>query len=103
MLFNRYFYILILSQNGQMGGRGSDRVVVEFTTTCAITTKVVNSNPIHDKVYLIQHYVIKFVSDLRQVISGYSVFRGIKHHKPTKQVRLPLLDLLLQYSFPYIL
>jgi hypothetical protein len=32
-----------------------------------ITTKVVNSNPIHGKVYSIQHYVIKFVSDLRQV------------------------------------
>ena len=32
-----------------------------------ITTKVVSSNPAHGKVYLIQHYVIKFVSDLRQV------------------------------------
>ena len=28
-----------------------------------ITTKVVSSNPVHDKVYLIQHYVIKFVCD----------------------------------------
>ena len=33
----------------------------------SITTKVVRSNPAHGKVYLIQHYVIKFVSDLRQV------------------------------------
>ena len=32
-----------------------------------ITTKVVSSNPVHGKVYSIQHYVIKFVSDLRQV------------------------------------
>ena len=32
-----------------------------------ITTNVVNSNPVHEEVYLIQHYVIKFVSDLRQV------------------------------------
>ena len=32
-----------------------------------ITTKVVSSNPVHDEVYSIQHYVIKFVSDLRQV------------------------------------
>jgi hypothetical protein len=30
-----------------------------------ITTKVVSSNPAHGKVYSIQHYVIKFVSDLR--------------------------------------
>jgi hypothetical protein len=32
-----------------------------------ITRKVVNSNPAHGEVYSIQHYVIKFVSDLRQV------------------------------------
>jgi hypothetical protein len=32
-----------------------------------ITTNVVSSNPVYGKVYLIQHYVIKFVSDLRQV------------------------------------
>jgi hypothetical protein len=31
------------------------------------TTKVVSANPAHGEVYLIQHYVIKFVSDLRQV------------------------------------
>jgi len=40
-----------------------------------ITTKVVCSNPIHNEMYSIQHYVIKFVSDLRFVIiSGYSSF-----------------------------
>jgi hypothetical protein len=32
-----------------------------------ITTKVVRSNPAHGEVYSIQHYVIKFVSDLLQV------------------------------------
>ena len=32
-----------------------------------INTKVVSLNPVHGEVYLIQHYVIKFVSDLRQV------------------------------------
>ena len=32
-----------------------------------IITKVVSSNPTHGEVYLIQHYVIKYVSDLRQV------------------------------------
>jgi hypothetical protein len=32
-----------------------------------ITTKVVSSNPVHDEVYSLQHYVIKFVSDLWQV------------------------------------
>ena len=37
-----------------------------------ITTKVVSSNPVHGEVYSIQHYVIKFVSDL--VFYGYSDF-----------------------------
>jgi hypothetical protein len=32
-----------------------------------ITTKFVSLNPAHGKVYSIQHYVIKFVSDMRQV------------------------------------
>ena len=31
------------------------------------TVKAVSSNPAHSEVYLIQHYVIKFVSDLQQV------------------------------------
>ena len=39
----------------------------------SITTKFVSSNPIDDEVYLIQHYVIKFVSDLRQVSGFLSV------------------------------
>ena len=32
-----------------------------------IITKVVSSNLVHGEVYSIQQYVIKFVSDLRQV------------------------------------
>jgi hypothetical protein len=32
-----------------------------------ITTKVVSSNPVHGEVYSMQYYVIKFISDLRQV------------------------------------
>jgi hypothetical protein len=53
--------------------RGRDRMIVEFTTTCASTeslpiiTKVVSLNPAHGKVYLIQQYVINFVSDLLQI------------------------------------
>ena len=34
--------------------------------TTPITTKVVSSNPAHGEVYSIQHFVIKFLSDLRQ-------------------------------------
>ena len=55
------------------GRHGRDRMVVGFTTTVRlvpITTKVVSSNPVHCEVYLIQHYVIKLVSNLRQA-SGF--------------------------------
>ena len=38
-----------------------------------ITTKVVSSNPAHGEVYSIQHHVIKFVSDLRQVSVFFSL------------------------------
>ena len=50
--------------------RGCGRVVVGFTTTCVISAYhhwSCEFEPIHDEVCSIQHYVIKFVSDLRQV------------------------------------
>ena len=59
-----FIYILICYCFNLRGHRARDRMVVP------ITTKVVNLNPAHGKVYSIQHYVIKFVSDLWQV-SGF--------------------------------
>jgi hypothetical protein len=41
-----------------------------------ITTKVLSSNPTHFEVYSIQQYVIKFVSDLRQVDGFLQVSPG---------------------------
>ena len=41
----------------------------------AMTTKFVSSNPAHGGVYTIQHYVIKFVSALRQVGGSLLVLR----------------------------
>jgi hypothetical protein len=38
-----------------------------FSQDHNITTKVLSLNPAPGEVYSIQHYVIKFVSDLRQV------------------------------------
>jgi hypothetical protein len=43
--------------------------------TMPITTKVVSSNRVHGEVYSIQHYVIKFVSDLREVGGFLRVLR----------------------------
>jgi len=45
------------------------------TGAVMITTKVVSLNPVHGKVYSIQHYVIMFVSDLRQVCGFLWVLR----------------------------
>ena len=42
-------------------------MVVVPVQSVPITTKAMSSNPVHDEVYSIQYYVIKFVSDLRQV------------------------------------
>jgi len=60
-----------------------------------ITTKVVSSNPTHDDVYLIQHYVIRVVSDLRQVgagfFFGYSGFPTNKTHRHDTTIILLIL------------
>ena len=55
-----------------------DRMVVEFITTYAISEyhqerRVFESRP--GEVYSIRHYVIKFVSDLRQVGGFFRVLR----------------------------
>ena len=73
--------ILILMQGFR---HGRDRMVVGFTSTYATSAY----HPIScefdspsDKVYSIQHYVIKFVSDLRQ----FSVFLWVLwFHPPIK-------------------
>ena len=41
----------------------------------ALTTNIVSSNPAHGETYSIQHYVIKFVNDLRQVGGFLRVLR----------------------------
>ena len=51
------------------GRRGRNRIVIEFLTTCGISTyhhKSCEFEPRLGTLYSIQHYVIKFVSDLRQ-------------------------------------
>ena len=54
----------------QRGHRGRGRMVVGFTTTCAlvpITKNFATSRPAHGEVYSIQLYEIPFGSDLRQI------------------------------------
>jgi hypothetical protein len=53
-------------------------MVIGFTIpvqSVPIATNVVSSNPVYDEVYSIQHYMIKFVSDLGQVSGFLRVLR----------------------------
>ena len=62
-------------------------MVVGLTTilvqSVPVTTKVVSLNLAHDEVYSIQHYVIKFVSVLRQVFFFF-FFRVLRFSPPIK-------------------
>ena len=58
---------LFSRHRGRGPGRGRDHI-----QSVHITTKVVGSNTAHDEVYSIHYYVIKFVSDFRQV-GGFSL------------------------------
>ena len=92
-------------------GRGRDRIVVGFTSTFVIsasvpiTTNVVSSNSVHGEVYL-----IKFVSDLRQISSFLVVLRfppSIKteHHNITEilmKLALNTITLTLKYVYYHI-
>jgi hypothetical protein len=62
---------------------GRDNVVVRFTTTYAVSANHHSrefETP-HGEVYSIQHYVIKFISDLRQA-SGF--LRVLRFRLPIK-------------------
>jgi hypothetical protein len=57
--------ISVIMEKG--GRRGRDRMVVDLqlpVQSVLITTNVLSLNSTHGEVYSIQHYVIKFVSDL---------------------------------------
>jgi hypothetical protein len=62
--------------------RGRDRMEIRFTITYGISawsdTKVVSSNSANGEVYSMERYVIKFVSDLRQ-IGGFPRLPPPKH------------------------
>ena len=63
-----FFFLLFLSlmfSTTSMGYHGHDHMVP--IQSVPITTNIVGSNPAHGEVYSIQHYMIKFASDLQQV------------------------------------
>ena len=84
-------------------------IILESHKSVPITTKVVRSNPVHDRVYSIQYYVIKFVRDLRQVGDFLRVlwfpppiklkycWKVVKHHKPN-QTRISYIYISTLYN-----
>ena len=62
-----------------------------YMQSMPIAIKLVSSNPVNGKVYSIQHYVIQFVSDLRQV----SVFTWYLVSSTNKTDRHDITDILL--------
>ena len=85
-----------------MGRHGRDRIVVGFTTTCAkavpITTKVVSLNPVHGKVYSIQHYVI----NLSVLASGQWFSPGTPISFTNKTDRHDIIEILLKVALSTI-
>jgi hypothetical protein len=69
-------------------GRGRHRMIQLPVQSMPINTNVVSSNSIHIEVYSTQHYVIKFVSDLRQVGGFPRVFRFPPPRKLTATIYL---------------
>ena len=61
-----------------------------------ITTKVVSSNPTHGQVYSIQHYVIKFIRELRQVGGWFSL--GTSVSSTNKTDRYDKTEILLKVA-----
>ena len=60
-----------------------------------ITTEVVSLNPVHGEVYSIQHYVIKFVSDLRRFVGILRVLQFLPPIKLTHNITDILLKVAL--------
>ena len=72
-----------------------------------ITTNIVSSNPANGEVYLIQHYVIKFVSDLIQhyvikfvsdLIQHYGIKKWLLMFLSIFRIKLPFVS----YNYPRI-
>ena len=63
-----------------------------------VTTSIVSYNRVHGEVYSIQHYMIKFVSDLGQV----GVFLGVPRFPPKKTDRHNITEILLKLALNII-
>ena len=68
MRFHRLVYYICSDSPTSGGCRGHDRMDLELPVqSVPNTTKVVNLNLVYCDMYSVQHFVIKFVSDLWQI------------------------------------
>ena len=73
---HRFFVVVILSYLGAVVVVIVRWLDLQLTVqSIPITIKAVSLNPVDGEVYSIQHYAIKFVSDLRQVSSFLRILR----------------------------
>ena len=77
--------------NSKLHGPYHDNTLTnKDTNNCdIITTKAMRLNPSHGEIYSIQHYVVNFVSDLRQVsgfirVLRFSITNKIDRHDITE-------------------
>jgi hypothetical protein len=103
LIYTQVLRFLTFSFKFQILGsrRGRDLMVVGLTTAYAISdchhNIVVSSNPAQGEVYSIQHYVIKFVSDLRQVGGFLRILRF------PSQIKLTTTEILLKVALNTII
>jgi hypothetical protein len=79
LLLNRLIVLRWLACSSERLSRFDIEHYKKQMQSVPITTNVVSSNPDHSEVYSIQHYLIKFVSELRKaaVFSEFSSVSSI--------------------------
>ena len=68
-------FVIFIFENKVTGGKMQLDGQFAWCPAAVECPEVVSLTPIHGKVYLIQHYVIKLFSDLRQVSGFHRVLR----------------------------
>ena len=86
------------------GHRGSDRMVVGFTATYAISAYHYSCCEFESRSWRgVQHYVMKFVSDLRQVSGFLRVLRFPPPIKLTSVLKMTVLSIYPEHGNPEVI
>ena len=93
-------YIIVSDRNHSLGQKSKSRAVFFYNylcNQCLLSLNVESSNPSRGDVHTIQHYVIKFVSDSRQISGFHRVLRTLHQYNwpPLLKVALNTISRLL--------